>query len=233
MSTKKTTKKPSSPAKKTTPSTSARVSSSVRTEKTTPTKKSLRFKKRHIVILLGVLLLAGLLYYFRGYFVVATVNGQPISRVSLVRELEEQNGKQALTSLITKTLIEQEARKKNVTVSDSEVDTQIKEIETNLEKQGQKLNAALEAQGMSINTLRNQIRLQKLVEKLVGNVAISDKEVNEYLEQNKESLPTDQKPEQLKPQIKEQLRQTKLNEKIQTWLSDIQTKAKITHFTNL
>jgi len=39
-------------------------------------------------ILLGLVLLAGL-YYFRGVFFVATVNGSPISRIRVVQELEK------------------------------------------------------------------------------------------------------------------------------------------------
>ena len=92
---------------------------------------------------IGILLLAGLLYAFRSLFVAAMVNGQPISRVSLVRELEKQNGKQALNSLVTKTLIYQEARKQNVSVSDDEINGEMKKIEDNLQQQGQRLDQHL------------------------------------------------------------------------------------------
>ncbi len=116
MASKKMTKskeiKKSAPvkAKRTSQISSPVLSSS---HSSTESKKAaLKFSRNHIFILAGVIIAAALLYYFRSAFVAATVNGQPISRLSLVRELEKQGGKQAMDSLITKTLIDQEAKKK-------------------------------------------------------------------------------------------------------------------------
>ena len=48
----------------------------------------------------------------RGLFVVALVNGEPISRIEVIKALEKQGGKATLDSLVTKKLIAQEARSK-------------------------------------------------------------------------------------------------------------------------
>lgn len=194
-------------------------------------KRRIPIKRSHILILLFILALGTLLYYFRGVFIAATINGEPVSRLSVISELEKQSGSKVLNSIVTKTLIRQEAKKKNVSITDGELTNEIKRIEENLSKQNQKLDDVLAMQGLSRQSLQEEIRLQKLVEKMVGkDIQVAGKEVDEYIEKNKESLPQDQKPEDLKKQVKEQLRQQKLNEKIQTWIQDLQKKAKINYF---
>ena len=53
-------------------------------------------RKPKVYIPLITIILIGLLYYNRSLFIVALVNGQPISRIAVVQELEKRNGKQAL-----------------------------------------------------------------------------------------------------------------------------------------
>lgn len=203
-------------------------------EKTTASaekRQSFKIKKSYIILAATVIILGTLLYVFRSVFVAAVVNGYPISRLSVVKEAEKQSGKQVLTTLVRNTLIEQEAQKQNVTVSDKEVNDEIKKLEGNLQKQGQKLDQVLVMQGMTKEDLNKLIRLDKMVGKMVGkDIKISDQQVNEYIEKNKEALPTDQNEKDLKNTVREQLKQQQLNEKVRTWLEDLQKNAKITHF---
>lgn len=206
-------------------------------EKTTTTpetkQKAFKIKKSYIILVAVVIVLGALLYIFRSVFVAAVVNGQPISRLEVVQEAEKQSGKQVITTLIRNRLIEQEARKQNVTVSEKEVDDEIKKLEGNLQKQGQKLDQVLTMQGMSKEDLRKLIKLDKMVGKLVGkDIKITDQQVNEYIEANKESLPADQNENDLKNTVREQLKQQQLNEKVRTWLEDLQKKAKINRFVS-
>lgn len=192
--------------------------------------QSFKIKRTYLIGGLILILLAGLAVYFRSIFVVAMVNGQPVSRLAYIKEMERMSGKQALDSLITKTIILQEARKKNVAVSPQEVDQEIKKIEENLSKQGQKLDTILQLQGMTKESLREQVYFQKLIEKMVGkDIKVSDQEVNDYIAANRSTLPQDVKEEDLKKQVREQLRQQKLNEKVQTWIKNLQEKAKVTY----
>jgi foldase protein PrsA len=185
----------------------------------------------YIILVAAIILFAGAIYYFRGLLVAAVVNGQPISRMEVVKETEKQSGKQALETLVRNALIEQEAAKANVTVSNKEIDDQIKKVEKQLAGQGQKLDQVLAMQGMTRSELRNLIRLDQLVGKLVGkDIKITDKQVADYMEKNKETLPENQNQDDLKKTIKEQLRQQELNQKVQTWLQEIQKKAKINYF---
>ncbi|MDE2589107.1 MAG: SurA N-terminal domain-containing protein, partial [Patescibacteria group bacterium] len=139
-----------------------------------PIAKALR-KPQVLVPVIALVILGLLVYIFRSWFVVATVNGQILTRASLDRQLEQQYGKEILDSLITKTLILQEAQNQHVTVSDQEVNDSIKQISDTLSKQGQSLDSVLASRGMSKSDLVDQIKLQKTVEKLVGkNVTVSD-----------------------------------------------------------
>ena len=193
--------------------------------------KKLKGNKKFIVGVVIVVLLS-LLYLLKGLFVAAFVNGQPISRLSVVRELERRGGAQALDSVISQTLILQEAKKQKVTATDEEVNATIAEIEASLEGQGG-LDQILIAEGMTRDDLISQVRLQKLAEKILSDqVSVSDEEVRQYIETNADLLPEDQNTEELNNKVKNQLQQQKLSEAIQTWLTDLKDKANINYFVD-
>lgn len=193
----------------------------------------LKINKTQKIVILAAVVVVGFLYLFKGLFIVATVNGQPISRISLVKELEKQSGKQTLNSLITKTLILQEAKSKNIVVTTDEVSAEVKKIEETLNKRQQKLDQALLAQGITKDEFLEQVKIQKMVEKMIGKDAnVTDKEVEQYINTNKESIPEGTKPEELKANIKTQLEQQKISDKFQKILADLQKKAKINYYVN-
>ena len=172
------------------------------------------------------------LYYYRGLLVAATVNGNPISRLSVINELEGRSGKAALDSLIIKKLINDEFAAKNLSINDGDVDSKVKEIQDQLKVQGQTLESALSAEGMSKNALREQIRIQLKLEKLAeAEVNISDEDVNKYIDENKMPIEKDKEAE-TKNQIKEQLRQQKLQEVIPTIIQNLKSQAKINYIVN-
>ena len=192
-----------------------------------------RINKNYLIIGLIVIALAGLLYLSRSLFLAAVVNGQPISRLSVVSELEKQSGKQALDTLVTKTLIMQEARKQNITIGQNEINAELKRIEDNIKKSGQTLDDVLALQGMDRNTLIEQIRIQKTVEKILGKqIQVSDKEIADYISKNAETLGSDPESQETKNTVKQQLTQQKLSEKFQTWLDNLKKKAKVNYFVS-
>lgn len=184
-----------------------------------------------IPLIIIALIIAGFL--LKGLFIAALVNGQPISRLSIIAELEKQSGKQALSALISQTLIFQEAKKKNVQVTEKEINDSVKQIEDSLKKQGQNLDAALTAQGMTRQDFLMQLKLRGLVEKLLADrIKVTDKEVTDYIEKNKETLPTDLKEDEIKKGVKEQLKQQKLASESQKWIEGLNKNAKINYFVN-
>jgi len=60
--------------------------------------------------------------------VVAVVNGEPISRTDLGREAVRQYGREVLEAMVNKRLIAQECQRRGVTVTQAEVDAEIKRL---------------------------------------------------------------------------------------------------------
>jgi len=192
-----------------------------------------RLKQPKIFIPLIIAILVVLGFFLKGLFVAALVNGQPITRLALIRELEKQGGKQTLSSLVNQTLILQTAKKKNIEVNQEEIDTSAKQIEDSLKEQGQDLNIALEMQGLTKQDFLMQLKLRSLVEKLLADkIEVTDKEVAEYIEKNQETLPENLKEDEIKKGVREQLKQQKLATKSQEWLVSLQKNAKINYFVN-
>ena len=190
-------------------------------------------KKPKIIIPLIIIVVGIVLFYLKGLFIVAIVNGQPISRIAVISQLEKQSGKQAVSSLITQVLILQEAKKKNIDVSKQEVDDMANKLAADLKKQGQDLDKALSLQGMTRKDLGGQLKIKKMVEKIFDkDIKVTDKEISDFVDKNKASIPQGMKGEELKASAKEQLMQQKLSTKVQSWLADLQKKAKIQYFVN-
>jgi len=193
-----------------------------------PVLKNPRFWVGALVIVLAIFA-----FLFKGLFIAAIVNGQPISRLSVVSALEHQSGKQALSSLISEDLILQEANRRHINVSQSDIDSDIKKIETTLKSQGVTLDQALLARGLTRNDLVLQIKVQKLLTKIVGqNVKVTADDISSYIDKNKDTLPQDLSDDQLRSQVKQQLEQQQLQDKTQTLIADLQKKASIQYFVN-
>ncbi len=182
-----------------------------------------------IVAILAVVGAAG--YFLKSYAFAAIVNGKPISRIEVVKELEKQGGKRVLDNLITQQLILDEANKQSITVTSKEVDDEVKNIENNLKSQGQDMNQLLTSQNMTLSDLKQQVEIQKKIEKMVGkNIKVTDEEVNKYMTENKSTLPQSTDEAKLKADVKSQLTQQKMGEEFQTLLESLKTKAKIQYF---
>jgi len=195
--------------------------------------KKIFTKKRVITFLVIVLVLTGV-YFSRSLIFVAWVNGKPVYRYSLVRELEKQGGKQVLASLVEQALISAEAKKSNVTISEIEIETEIKKIEETISGQGISLDEALNLRGMTRKDLEKQINTQKIVEKILASkILLTDQEVKDYFNANKTLFGQNPVFDKVKDQVRAQLFQQKLSEQYNTWITDLKTKAKILYFINL
>ena len=191
-----------------------------------------RTTKTFIVVLAVFAVLLGGLYYFRGVFVAATVNGTPISRLSIVQELEKKAGKNILDTVITKKLIEGEVKKQGIVVLSEDVDSEIKKIETQIVAQGGTLEQALAGQGMTEADLREQITINKELEQILGDkLLVSDEEINQYLSANKILPTTGVSSDDLKNQAQEQLKGQKFNTEAAKLIDDLRAKAVINYYT--
>lgn len=197
------------------------------------TNKKVGKKKSPKTMTIGVLVVLALviLYRFKGVFVVAMVNGQPVSRLSVIQKLEKRGAQNVLDSIVVEKLVEQEAAKQRVSITKDEITAEVASIEDSLKQQGGDLEQALSAQGVTRTELEQQIRIQKLVEKLLADkIVVADDEITKYIADNKASLPADTSDEQLRTDVEDQLKQQKLQQNVQTWLEELRTAAKIQYF---
>lgn len=173
-------------------------------------------------VLVAVMLLALLGYFGYKYLVLAWVDHTPITRIQLDRELEKRYGKDMKEQLIAQTLIENEANKRGVKVTDTDVNEQITKIE---DQQGGKdrLDQLLQVQGMTREDLKKQLRYQVLINKMFGqNINVSSNEVKAYIAQNKDqfaSYKDDESSEsaKIREQVADQLKTQKTNEAFSSW----------------
>jgi parvulin-like peptidyl-prolyl isomerase len=182
---------------------------------------------KSLLLPLSVVAVVILLGFLKNQFVAAKVNGEQINRLELVRELEKKEGQRALENLISQRLIMQEAEKRKVNVSDEDVNLEVAEIEKNVKDQGQNLDDLLSLQGLTRKQLGEEVRMQLILRKLAGKVEVTDKEVDDYIEQNKEAIPQDANMEEIKTQVRAQLEQDKTNQKIQSLMDKLRKEAKI------
>ena len=182
------------------------TTSKTQTSTTSRTKKKCIFNMngRATLFVAVVLIIVGALFYFKGLFIAAIVNGKPISRIEVIRELENASGRQALDALIVKRLIETEASRAGITVSQADIDAEIQILKNKISKQGGTLDLVLAQQGITPDQFREQILLQKKLEKILAkNTQVSDDEVNQYFEKNKITPPTGTTTDEVKNQIRE------------------------------
>lgn len=190
-------------------------------------------RKKKVAVILTVLVLGYLLIVGKGLFIAATVNGVPISRLAVIQKLEEQNGKPTLDNLINEALIYNEARKQNISVTDQELNDRIDSIKSQVTSQGQDLDTLLSSQGMSQDEFHKQVKIQILVEKLLGDkVAVTDGEITSFLTANKDYLPQGMSDDDQKSYAKEQLTQQKLSQEFSGWISNLKSSAQINYFVN-
>lgn len=193
-------------------------------------KKTIKINWKIVAIVVAAAVVLVLAYFLKGLVVAATVNGSPISRFAVIEKLEKSSGKVLLDSLITKKLIAAEAKAKNITVSQEEIDEQIKKIEEQIKTQGGTLEEALKMQGMERKDLEEQIVIQKQVEKMVADkIAVSDEEVTKYIADYKIEIAKDDEAA-TREQVKQEISNMKLNQEAEAMISRLKAEAKIKYF---
>ncbi|MCA9360525.1 SurA N-terminal domain-containing protein [Candidatus Kaiserbacteria bacterium] len=182
-------------------------------------------------VALVAVLVVGAILYTQGFVTAAKVNGQSISRLSVVSELEDQAGATVLDSMISDILIEQAATEAGVTVTDADVATEIVAIESQITTQGGTLDEVLVQQGLNRESLTKQIRMQKLLEALLSSdIVVTEEEIDAFLEANG-PVPEGQE-EAARAQVAEQLRSQKFSTAAQSYVTGLRTKANIQYLVN-
>jgi len=200
--------------------------------KKTDNETSIKISPKTAIIVIAVVALGVLIYFGKGLLIAATVDGSPISRLAIIQELEKASGKNLLDSLITEKVVQNEANAKKITVSDDEINAELKKIENQVTAQGGTLDAALAAQGMNMGDLRKQIVFQLEIEKLVADkISVTDEEVAKYIKDNAVPSPKGQEATTT-AQVKGQLMNQKLSTEAGNLITALRAKATIRYFVN-
>ena len=189
---------------------------------------SVRLGKRGYLVLLVIgLIILGL--WKKEWFVAATVNGSPISNIQLLSEMNKQYRTQTLNQMINEKLILDTARKQNTIITSGEIDAKIDEIIKNVGGR-EAFEGLLAQQNLTIDSLRNQIKLQLTVEKLYANEAtVSAEEVNQFLEQNVSLLTATESAAQRK-EAEDLLKQQKVSQVFSEKFQELKQQANIKIF---
>lgn len=182
-----------------------------------------------IILLLGVILFAN-----RSLFMAALVNGQPVSRLEIVNELETQYGAGVLNRLIDKSLLLQEAQKRNVAATDEDIAAKRKEIVQQVSGGNEEnFKQVLEAQGLTDEEFSKELRIQILAEKMLGDeVKVTEDEINNFIKSNPDLAEGAQNQVEARKQIGEQLKQQKLQTQYASFIEKLRTEANIVRLVN-
>ena len=118
---------------------------------------------------------------------VAKVEGEKILQTELDEALRNQYGAEVLDTLITNKIVELEAKKQNITVSDEVIQAEYEEF---VEAYGgvDSVNEVLEENGLTADALKDNIRTYQLTKQVIAaSIEITDEEVEQYFEHNKDN----------------------------------------------
>jgi foldase protein PrsA len=138
------------------------------------------------ILLLGIGVILGVA--FSEDEVVAKVEGEPITKDELYEVLAKQYGSSMIRYLIDNKIVELEAEKENIKLSDKEIE---EEMQSYIELNGgeEAFDAALEQSGISREDIEGDIiNYLKIVKLLESEIEITDEEMQTYFEENKESF---------------------------------------------
>lgn len=186
--------------------------------------------KKIIPIFLAILVVLALLgYFFRDKFIVSIVNGKPIFRYELNRKLISSFGNETLENMIVEQLVKEEIAKQKIQVKEEEVNSELEKIAKSLGDQA-KIEDVLKSQGSSLEEFRTQLRMRLEINKIMEKgITILDSEVDQFIKTNGQALVATGEAER-KVEAKGRIKEQKINEQIQKWISDLLAKAKISRF---
>lgn len=186
-------------------------------------------KGLYLILFVVLIVLISIGYFFKEKFVAAIVNGKPILSYQLNQRLVSTFGKETLENIIVEKLIKDEAKNKGVIISQTDINNEIAKLEKSLGN-GMKLEDALKMQGVTLAEFKDQLTLRLQVNKILEKeITVSSDEIDKYLKDNAKTIIATGESER-KDEAKQKLMEQKLSNGVQTWVSELLAKAKITRF---
>jgi peptidyl-prolyl cis-trans isomerase SurA len=128
--------------------------------------------------------------------VLAVVNGDVITLSDFTKRLPSENAnmspqeeKKILDQMIDQKLLEQEAERLGISVTDSEVDAAIDSIKSRYNLTEEQMQQVMKKENLTPEGFREQWKLQLLSNKIIGTrirgqIAVTEDEINKYYEEN-------------------------------------------------
>lgn len=178
-------------------------------------------------VILATIIAVDLLVQYMNNSSTAIVNGERIGKAEYEERLEEAYGAVISSQLITEELILQEAAKKNIEVTTEEIDKVVSKTKEDLGGEEAYLSA-LEQNGLTEESYRRNITIQRTAEKLVVKEP-TEEELKAFFEENKSVYFPEEEVnyEDVKEQLSEYYVTAKFNELSQQWLSELRGNATI------
>lgn len=162
--------------------------------------------------------------------VVATIEGTKITQSELTEALMNSYGAEVLDELIVNKLIELDAKKQGITVSEEDVSAELEELKASYGDTAS-YEEALAYNGTTEDEVMTNIKMYQLTKKLMDpRVEITDEEVATYFEENEESYVEEDKDvtfEDVKEDVYNTIYETRINEEYSKWLEEKYEEYKI------
>lgn len=119
---------------------------------------------------------------------VAKINGQSITKDEVYNEMVKLYGAETVDQLIANRIIAEEAKKQNITVSESELNEQIQQLQESYGGEDA-FNQALESNNTKLATVKEDLKNYLIVKKLLEpEIEITEEEIKTYFEENIDSF---------------------------------------------
>ncbi|MFC5465313.1 peptidylprolyl isomerase [Lederbergia graminis] len=153
-------------------------------------KSKLSTKKFTISVIALVIIGAAIIFgaAFSKRDVVASVNGEKITKDDLYETLTDKYGASAVNALIEEKIIDMEAEKAKIKISDDDIAAEMQNYADTVGGQ-QALDMFMMQQGITKEDLEKDIVQYLKIEKLIGpKIDVTEEEMKEHFEENKESF---------------------------------------------
>lgn len=179
-------------------------------------------------VLIGalVLVLISIFIFKKHWLVSAVVNNQLVFSPQVLTRLYSDFRQLAVSEIINERLIMQEAKKRNVSVSNEEVKSRIAELESQVGG-NEALISILAQEGTGLGSLARRLKMQLILEKVFADEAtVSAEEVDDYIKNYKSTLIASDSASQ-RVEAETVLKQNKLGVLINQKFSEIRNSATI------
>ncbi len=191
-----------------------------------------KFNAKTAIIIAFILILGALAYSMKSVLIAASVNGSYIWRLSVMKELEKESGKDILDALISEKLIHEEAVNKGIKVTTEEIEAEVKVLEGQIVAQGETLENLMETKNINMKDIKRRIRLQLEIKKLLDDkVVITDADITAYIKENKIVIPKGQEAT-FKAKVKDELTNQKIGIETDNLLTELRAKASVSYFVS-